>query len=370
MRIDSISIYRVAMPLLCPWRTAYGESKVSETVLVKMRSADLTGWGEAAPLDSPIYGVEWTAGAYSLVRDWLAPRLLNQEIESGQALQGKLAEFKGNRFAKASLDLAWWDLHAKSIGKPLWKVLGGLEDHVEVGADFGVMDSVAVLLRAVQGAIEAGFKRVKLKFRPGWDLELVRTVRKTFPNLVFHVDCNGAYRLKDQKIFHYLDQFGLAMIEQPLAYDDVLEHAKLQRQISTPICLDESLVSSAKALNAIEIGAARYFNIKPGRVGGLTPALEIIRIAESAGIPCWVGGMLESGIGASHCLALATLPNIRYPSDVFPSRRFFERDLTCPEMELSGPSQMSPLEEAGIGCLPIEELLAARTVESVHLGKS
>lgn len=370
MKIDTITIYRVALPLLYPWRTAYGESYVSETLLVKIESEGLVGWGEAAPLDSPIFGAEWTSGAYSLVRDWFAPRLLNQEIQSGEMLQAKLAEFKDNRFAKASLDLAWWDLQAKRMGKPLWRILGGQAGHVEVGADFGIMHNVAALLHEIKGAIEAGFRRVKLKFRPGWDLEMVREVRRAFPSLAFHVDCNGAYRLKDRKIFQDLDQFGLTMIEQPLAHDDLLEHAKLQRQISTPICLDESLVSSEKALKAIELGAARYFNIKPGRVGGLTPALEIIRIAENAGIPCWVGGMLESGIGASHCLELATLPNIRYPSDIFPSKRFFETDLICPELKLTGPSQMTPAEKAGIGCVPKEELLAPRTVEFIRLGNS
>jgi O-succinylbenzoate synthase len=196
---------------------------------------------------------------------------------------------------------------------------------------------------------------------------MVRAVRGAFPACVFHVDCNSAYRLKDQRIFEELDGYGLAMIEQPLASDDLLDHAKLQRKIQTPICLDESIVSPEKASKAINIGAARWFNIKPGRVGGLTPALQVIQIAERAGIPCWVGGMLESGLGASHCLALATLSNIKYPSDVFPSSRFFEKDLACPELTLSGPSQMRAAEDAGIGCSPDEELLASRSVQRCQI---
>jgi len=370
MKIDFIQIYHVAMPLLYPWRTAYGDDYVIESVLVQMRSGGVMGWGEATPLASPNYSAEWAAGVYLLVRDWLAPRLIDQEIESAVQLQERLAGFKGNHFAKASLDSAWWDLQAKLTGAPLWMLLGGSSRTVVVGADFGVMDSIDALIEAVGGAVHSGFKRVKLKFRPQWDLEVVREVRSAFPELVLHVDCNSAYRLSDHKVFEALDPLGLAMIEQPLAHDDLLDHAKLQRMIQTPICLDESLVSPEKARKAIETGAARYFNIKPGRVGGVTRAVEIVKIAERAAIPCWIGGMLESAIGASHCLALATLANIKYPSDIFPSRRYFKKDLAYPELELSGRSQMTTSLAPGIGCSPDEELLAAQTLESAQIGKA
>lgn len=219
----------------------------------------------------------------------------------------------------------------------------------------------------IEGAIKSGYKRVKLKVRPGWDLNVIRAVRGAFPKLIFHVDCNSAYRLDDYKVFEAIDQFGLSMIEQPLAHDDLLDHAKLQRKIQTPICLDESLVSPEKALKAIEIGAARWFNIKPGKVGGVTRAVKIIQIAERAAIPCWIGGMLESSIGASHCLALATLSNIKYPSDLTPSRKFYEKDLAHPELQLSGPSQMTASQDVGIGCSPDEEVLRAQTVESCQM---
>lgn len=368
MKIESIGIYRVAMPLLYPWRTAYGEDYVIESVLVRMTSGDFTGWGEASPLAAPTYSPEWAAGVYLLVRDCLAPRLLGQDIASGDQLQQRLSAFKGNNFAKASLDTAWWDLHAQGAGQPLWKLLGGSSPIVEVGADFGVMDTIDALLRAVEGAVTSGFKRVKLKFRPQWDLNVVRAVRTSFPRLVFHIDCNSGYCLDDYDLFQALEPFDLAMIEQPLAHDDLMDHAKLQRKLTIPICLDESLVSKEKALKAIELGAARYFNVKPGRVGGITPAVKIMDSAERAGIPCWIGGMLESAVGASHCLALATLPNIQYPSDIFPSRRYYAKDLARPELELSGPSQMTALPGAGIGCAPDEAALAAQTVESAQLG--
>jgi O-succinylbenzoate synthase len=370
MKIDAIEIYRVAMPLIYPWRTAYGEDYAIESVLVKMRSGDLTGWGEATPLASPQYSPEWAAGVYILVRDWLGPRLLNEEIESGDQLQERLTGFKGNRFAKASLDMAWWDLQAKRAGKPLWRLLGGSSATVEVGAAFGVMETIDALIEAIEGAVKSGFKRVKLKFRPGWDLDVVGAVRCAYPKLTLHVDCNSAFQLDDLGVFQALDQFGLAMIEQPLAYDDLLDHAKLQQRIQTPICLDESLVSPETALKAIELGAARWFNIKPGRVGGITRAVKIIQIAERAAIPCWIGGMLESAIGASYCLALATLPNMKYPSDLVPSRRFYQKDLAQPELELSGPSRMTASEEVGIGCAPNEEQLRAQIVETSQIGTS
>ena len=368
MKIDGVTIYRVAMPLLYPWRTAYGEDYVIESVLVRMRSGELVGWGEATPLAAPQYSPEWAAGVFMLLRDWLAPLLLNQEIDSGEQLQQTLAAFKGNNFAKAALDTAWWDLQARSAGMPLWKLLGGRSAVVDVGADFGVMDTLDALLEAVGSAVNDGFKRVKLKFRPGWDVDMVAAVRAAFPDLVMHVDCNSGYRLEDFKVFEALDRFRLAMIEQPLAHDDLMDHAKLQRRIQTPICLDESLVSPAKLAEAVEVGAARYFNIKPGRVGGITRAVQMIQMAEQYGIPCWIGGMLESAVGASHCLALATLPNINYPSDIFPSRRYFQRDLALPELVLCAPSRIAASPANGVGCAPDEDSLANQTLESAEVG--
>jgi len=291
------------------------------------------------------------------VRDWLGPQLLGQEISSGDALQDRLASFKSNPFAKASLDLAWWDLEAKIEEIPLWRMLGGQGDTVAVGADFGVMETIPQLVETIQEAVDAGFLRVKLKFRPGWDLEMVRSVRQAFPDLVFHVDCNSAYHLGEADIFLALDELNLAMIEQPLRYDDLLDHAKLQQSIKTPICLDESITSLEQASQAIDIGACHWINLKPGRVGGITVALQILREAERGKISCWVGGMLESAIGSYHCIALATLPNIKYPADIFPSRRFYKKDLGFPEIELSGTARVKALPSPGIGCVPDKQQL-------------
>lgn len=367
MHIDCIEVYRVSMPLVNPFRTAIGDAESIESILVKILSGDDFGWGEACSWAFPGYSSEWAGGTFIMIRDWLAPRLLGQEIDSAEQLQEMLAGVRGNFFAKAGLDLAWWDLHSRRARKPLWQVLGGEEDLVDVGADFGVKETIDVLLETIGQAVEAGFKRVKLKYRPGWELNMVRAVRERFPEIVLHVDCNGAYRLEDAPMFRALDEFDLAMIEQPLAYDDLVDHAKLQGMLETPICLDESITSPAKARKAIDIGACQWINIKPPRVGGLTQAVAIHNLSQEAGVPCWVGSMLESAVGASHCVALATLPNFKYPADVFPSSRFYAKDLAKPEIILAGPSQARATDRPGIGCEPDPGQLKKCQLEAVFL---
>jgi O-succinylbenzoate synthase len=352
MFIDAIEVYRVSMPLVYPFRTAFGNDAAIESVLVKITSGGDFGWGEASPWAAPAYSGEWAGGCFLAVRDWLGPQLIGKRIDSGKELDATLGRFKGNFFAKASLDLAWWDLYARQQAQPLWKVLGGTKPKIDVGADFGIMDCVEDLLAAMDEAMAQGFRRIKLKFRPGWELDVMKTVRQRFPETAIHIDCNSAYSLNDLPLFQTVDKLQFAMIEQPLAYDDLVDHAKLQSQLSTPLCLDESITSVAKARKAIELKACRWINIKPGRVGGLTEALEIHDFCQQAGIPCWVGGMLESAVGASHCIALATLPNILYPSDIFPSHRFYQKDLASPAIELSDPSQVCANERSGIGCEP------------------
>jgi o-succinylbenzoate synthase len=367
MRIESIEVYRVSMPLVYPFRTAFGNDEAIESVLVRMVAGGTEGWGEAAPWRNPAYSPESAAGAFLTIRDFLAPRLLGETVECGQDLQARLACVKGNHFAKAALDLAWWDCRARAEETPLWKRIGGVEPEVEVGADFGVMESVDLLLGEIEAAFAAGHKRVKLKYRPGWDLTMLRAVRERFPDGVFHVDCNSAYTLADTKMLRALDDFGLSMIEQPLMHDDLVDHAALQKRLRTPICLDESVTSPDRARKAIGIGACGWVNIKPGRVGGITPALAIHDICQDAGVPCWIGGMLESSVGAHHCLALATLPNIRYPSDLFPTSRFYREDLSEPPMEFSGPGRMRAPGLPGCGARPSAARLAEETLDRAEL---
>jgi O-succinylbenzoate synthase len=349
MRIDRLEFFHVAMPLIYPWKTAYGEDAAIHSVLCRMTSGSVDAWGEAAPFAAPCYSPDWAGGIFAINREWLGPAVLGQDVTSGDDLQCHLAVYKGNPFAKAVLDTAWWALESKLQNKPLHELLGATRDVVPVGADFGIMDSLDDLVAAIGPAIDQGFPRVKLKFRPGWDVPMLERVRREFPDHTFHIDCNSGYRLSDIDIFRQVDEFNLAMIEQPLQHNDLLDHAELARQIRTPVCLDESLVTPRQAEQAAALGGIGYYNIKPGRVGGLTTAMKIHNAAAAAGIPCWVGGMLESSAGAAFCTALAMLDNFTYPADIFPSSRFYVEDLASPALELVSseggvPSVTAPRE--------------------------
>jgi O-succinylbenzoate synthase len=362
MKIEEIELFHIAMPLKEAWRTAFGEEKAIEAVLVRLVGDGYEGWGETAPYRMPQYSPEWAAGAFALLRDVLAPQVVGREVESGQKLQELLRSFKGNHFAKAGIDNAWWDAAAKAAGEPLWRMIGGSDPTAIVGADIAVMDDLDELVATVGRTIASGFQRTKLKFRRGWGVEMVARVREAFPDEVIHVDCNSSFTLADLHMFTELDRFGLAMIEQPLAYDDLVDHAQLQAKLQTPICLDESIVSLDRTRKAIDIGACRSINIKHGRVGGLTNAIAIYKYCVEHDVPCWVGSMLESAVGQGPTLALSTLPNISYPNDIFPSDRLYKQDLSEPEIVLSGPSQITALHVPGHGYSPVAERLERCTI--------
>ena len=364
MLIDAIEVYHVAHPLISPWRTAYGEDAEAHAVLLKLYSGSHSAWAESAPLHAPTYSPEFAAGVYLLVKEFLAPMVVGEDVVSARELMDMLAPFKGNPFAKAAIEIAWWTLRSEIEGIPLYRLLGGKRQEVEVGTAFGIADSVTTLLKSIQGAIDAGFRRVKLKVRRGWDLEMLRQVRRCFPGFTFHIDCNSGYTLADLPLFKEIDKLDLAMIEQPLFHADVYEHAQLQAQIHTPVCLDESCNSVTAARQAIEMKACRYMNIKPGRVGGLQNALDIHDMCAQAGVPCWVGGMLESSIGRRTCIDLATLDNFTYPNDISPSGKHHREEITAFSLELSAPGKMAPSEIPGTPFAPLQERLQARTVSS------
>lgn len=369
MLIEEVELFHVAMPMKEPWRTAFSEEVAVDTVLVRMVSDGYEGWGETAPYRLPHFSPEWAPGAFALLRDAMAPLIIGQVIGSGAELQAALAQFKGNQFAKAGLDNAWWDLAARLRNEPLWRMIGGSGPEVVVGADIAVLEDLDALVAAVGRAQSDGFRRTKLKFRRGWGLEMVARVRETYPDAVLHVDCNSSFTLDDIDMFRELDRFRLEMIEQPLPYDDLIDHAKLQAELKTPICLDESITSLDRARKAIDIDAGRWINLKPGRVGGLTNAIAIHDHCAARNIPCWVGGMLESAVGQGPALALASLPNIRYPSDVFPSSRLYVEDMSEPQIVLSGAGRITAQDAPGHGFSPNRERLAECTLEHAVVRK-
>ena len=365
MIVDGIDVYWVRIPLAFVWKTSYADQRVTDTVLVRMQSGEHHAWGESCPPYYPSYSAEHTLATFHTVRELLAPRIIGQDIETAHDLLARIDFVKGNQFARAALEIAWWVLEAKRQGVPLHVALGGKGDTVRVGADFGIQDSLDVLIEKIQGAIDAGFPRIKLKFRPGWDGKMVEAVRSTFPNFTFHVDCNAAYTIADADVFRALDRYHLAMIEQPLADDGVslLNHAVLQKRIETPICLDESIHSVAHAEAALRLGSCKVINVKVARVGGLSASRDIQALCAQHDVPCWVGGMLESAVGAAICAELATLPNFTYPGDVFPSSYFYNEDIGKPEIVLSGPGEVATSRVPGIAQQPDPELLRRWTVE-------
>lgn len=342
MRLDKLDIYHVAMPLIYPWRTAYGEDKSIHSVLVRATSGEHTAWSESSPLFAPTYLSESAGAVFYNVSEILGPFVIGREYDTAIELSERLDVFKGNSFAKAAVEICWWTLTQAMTGRPLHILLGGEAREVVVGADFGIQDSIDMLLGNVQVAVDEGYPRVKLKVGRGWDLDVINAVTDTFPDTTFHIDCNAGYTLDDLPFFKAIDGCGLAFIEQPLHYTDVLDHAELARQIQTPICLDESITSVKAAEQALSVDACKYVNIKAGRLGGLSNSIAVHDLCQREGIPVWVGGMLESAMGASIGVELATLPNFTYPGDIFPSSRFYEQDLSSPPLKLTSRNTFEP----------------------------
>ena len=367
MVIREINLFYVRMPLLEPWVTAYGSQNDIESLFVNLKCEEADGWGECAPAPQPLYNSEYTKGAFAVSRDVLAPQIIGKDISTPDQLQSIFSEFKGHEFARSAFDSAWWDAHAQKFDKPLWSLIGGVNQSVSVGADIPVLPSAEALIDRVRQAIDQGFPRVKLKFNRRCSAQMIEQVRNTFPDLVMHIDCNSGFTLDDLEMFRSLDQLDLRMIEQPLGYDDLIDHAELQRELRTPICLDESITSVNRAAKAIKIGACRWINIKTSRVGGLTNALAIHDLCMAKDVPIWVGGMLESAVGQGPSLALATMGNVGYPCDIFPSSRFFEEDFSAPEIILSGKGKITAPARSGAGFNPKIDFLKRHSVATVTI---
>ena len=368
MRLDRLKIVQVSLPLIRPWRTAYGDHGTIGGVIVKATCGGHEAWVESTPFDHPIFCPESATSVFFNVRDVFGPHVIGKEFDDTAAVTAHLSTFRGNPFAKAVIDHCFWALEAIKQKKPLHQLLGAKRDKVQVGADFEVMDLIDDLLDHIAQAVDVGFPRVKLKVRPGNDTEVVRAVREAFSDLVFHVDCNGGYTLDALSTFKEWDRYGMAMIEQPLHHTDLLEHAQLQAQIETPVCLDESVQSVRDAELAVRTKACKIINIKPGRVGGLTASKAIHDLCADAGVPCWVGSMLESGIGAGLLIELAMLPNFTYPADIFPSSRFYHHDVVSPPIKLCDGSHVKASTKPYTDYRPDEDRIAQWTVRSAEIG--
>jgi O-succinylbenzoate synthase len=363
MKIERIDLLHVQLKLKEPFETSSSRKDHLDHILVKIYSGELIGYGECACPTEPFYCYETTQTCLHILKDFIIPRVLGQDIVSVEDLINRYRNIKGHNFAKSGLEMAWWDLLARWENKPLYKLLGGVRTAIESGVSLGIEKSIEDLLPKIERFLKEGYRRIKLKIKPGKDLAVVEAVRHQFGDIPLMLDANSAYTLQDLPLFKELDKYHLMMIEQPLAHDDIYDHSKLQREIKTPICLDESIHSAEDARKAIELGSCRIINIKPGRVGGLYEARKIHDLCYRQGIPVWCGGMHEYGIGRAHNIALSTLPNFTLPGDVSASSKYYPEDIVAPPIELDN-GKIKVIEAPGIGYRPVEQQIKKYTVAS------
>ena len=365
MRIDQIEIRHVEMPLVHPFETSFGREEVRQTIIVAAQGEGLTGWGEAATSAGPWYEYETVETCWYVLAEFLGPLVAGREVDTPQDVARLMAPVRGHQMAKMGLEAAVWDLLGKAQDKSVSQLLGGTRQQVAVGVSIGVQDSVPALLERIAGFWAQGYSRIKIKIRPGWDVEIVDQVRARFPDVPLMADANSAYTLADADRLAALDEYELMMIEQPLAHDDLVDHAELQRRLRTPICLDESVASLAAARAALALGSGRIVNIKPGRVGGLTVARAIHDLCLAHDVPVWCGGMLETGIGRAHNVALASLPGFTLPGDISGSARYFRQDIVEPAFVVNADGTMTVPTGPGIGVEVLLDRVAAATQRQV-----
>jgi len=348
--IQSIELREIRLPLVHFFETSFGRTTERRIILARVTDANgAEGWGECTAGEGPFYSNEWTETAWATLVEFLGPMVLRKEVESAAHVFKLMKPVRGHRMAKATLETACWDLEAKNARAPLWRHLGGTRSEVACGVSIGIQDTPDALIEKIRKEVDAGYQRIKIKIKPGWDLGIVERVRKEFPEIRLMGDANSAYKLSDVPLFKQLDQFNLMMLEQPLAHDDIFDHAVLQRQIQTPVCLDESICSPEDACHAIQLESCRIINIKLGRVGGHAEAKRVETVARDNEIPVWCGGMLESGIGRAHNIAMSTLAGFTLPGDVSASARYWEEDIIEPPVTVSERGTIKAPEAPGIG---------------------
>jgi O-succinylbenzoate synthase len=370
MKVEAVTLREIQMPLVNFFETSFGRTYSRRIVLVTVHCEGVNGWGECVAGEDPFYSSEWIDSAWPTITRYLAPAVLGREFDSARESVGLFAKVRGHRMAKAGLENALWDAEAKQKRQPLWKLLGGSRHEIACGVSIGIQDSVEQLLDRIQTELAAGYRRIKVKVKPGWDLNVLEKIRSRWPDIVLSCDANSAYTLDEIEHLRKFDQFNLLMIEQPLWDDEIYYHARLQRELRTAICLDESIVHARSAAFAIESGACRIINIKVGRVGGVTEAKKIHDMCQSQKIPVWCGGMLESGIGRAHNIALSTLENFSLPGDVSASKRYWREDIIDPEVEVSSEGMIKIFDQPGVGYQVREDLIEKLTVKKETLRAS
>jgi O-succinylbenzoate synthase len=349
IKIDGVEIRLIRLPLLEPFETSFGKIDSRLIFLLSLQAEGVRGWGEVVAEEEPRYSYETVRTAFHVIRDFFGPALLTEPIRDLDDLAQRLAPFRGHNMAKAGLELAFMDLLGQLKQQSLSTLLGGELERVAVGVSLGIQPTISKLLQRVDRYLDLGYQRIKLKIKPGWDIDVVDEVRRRHPHILLSVDANSAYTLADQDHLKQLDDFNLLMIEQPLHHDDLVDHAKLQQTMQTPLCLDESIVSTRHAQVALELESCRIINIKVGRVGGYSQALGIHALCLSQNVPVWCGGMLESGIGRAHNLALASLRGFTLPGDISASSRYFERDIITPGVTVEPDGTVAVPDGPGLG---------------------
>ena len=370
MKIEAITLREIQMPLVHFFETSFGRVYSRRILLVTVHCQGVNGWSECVAAEDPFYSSEWIDSAWPTITRHLAPIILQHTVESAGQCDALFSRVRGHRMAKAALENALWDAAAKQKGQPLWKLLGGTRREITCGVSIGIQDSVEQLLDKIQTELAAGYRRIKVKVKPGWDVNVLEKIRARWSQITLSCDANSAYRVDQVEHLRTFDQFNLLMIEQPLWDDDIYYHARLQKELRTAICLDESIVHARTAAIAIETGACRIINIKVGRVGGFTQARTIHDICLDHKIPVWCGGMLESGIGRVHNIALSTLPNFCLPGDVSASKRYWKEDIVDPEVTVSAQGTIAVSDAPGTGYKVKEDLIEKLTVRKETLTAS
>ena len=368
MNINAIEMREIRLRLVHFFETSFGRTIERRILLVRVADRDgAEGWGECTAGEGPFYCEEWVDSAWAVTRDFLAPMVLGRHVESAADVGSLMGRVRGNRMAKAAVETACWDLEARRAGVPLWRHLGGVRAEIPCGVSIGIQNSHEQLIEKIERELAAGYQRIKIKIKPGWDREAVERVRARFPDVRLMVDANSAYTLADAPMLRALDEFDLMMVEQPLAYDDVLDHAKLQAQIRTPVCLDESVRSSEDARKAIELKACRIVNVKLGRVGGHAEASRVEAVCRESDVPVWCGGMLESGVGRAHNIAMATLRGFTLPGDVSASARYWAEDIIEPPVTVTPAGTIKAPDAPGIGFEVMRDRVESLTVRAETL---